>query len=136
MTFKRKIKRMFRKFKRKPKDWDIIEKALDEAIKIELEEYNDLDRYDAVDAWVMQEHLERLEELYKLKREHHARKESAACRRSDVAKVVIPVLLSTTVGALLTGYFWYKENVKDGILTGVVAKEIPRVILNQIFRHR
>ena len=133
INIKRKIKKMF---KRKPKDFDIIDKALDEAIKIELEEYNKLDRFDAIDAWTMNEHLERLEDLYKLKKEHHARKEAAKERRSDIAKVVIPVLLSTTVGALLTGYFWYKENVKDGILTGVVAKEIPRVILGQIFKHR
>lgn len=130
------IKKIKRMFKKKPKDFDVIDKALDEAIKIELEEYNDLDRYDAIDAWTMQEHLERLEELYKLKKEHHARKEAAKDRRSDVAKVVIPVLCSTGVGCILTAYFWYKENVKDGILTGVVAKEIPRVILGHIFRHK
>jgi len=136
MEWTRKLKKKIKKAKKKAlkKKRDVILESIDKAIDAEIRHYNKLGPDDIFDVQVKNEHLDRLEDLYKLRDRHLHDKRTKSEHRTELGKVIIPVLLSTVAGGILTAWFWYKENVKDEILTGAVAKEFPRVILNQIFK--
>lgn len=132
MEWFKKLKKKIKKAQKKKRD--IILEAINKAIQDEIDHYNDLGPDDILDVQVKNEHLDRLEDLYKL-RDRHLHDKRAKCEhRAELSRVIVPVLLSTVAGAILTGWFWYQENKEDKILTGTVAKEFPRVILGWIFR--
>ena len=136
MEWFKKLKKKFKKAQKKAqkKKRDIILEAINKAIQDEIDHYNDLGPDDILDVQVKNEHLDRLEDLYKLRDRHLHDKRTKCEHRAELSRVIVPVLLSTVAGAILTGWFWYQENKEDKILSGTVAKEFPRVVLGWIFR--